>query len=344
MECWNTEEPLVSVIVPVYNAQLFLRACLDSLLRQELTSYEILCINDGSTDASGEILNEYACKYPQVRHIYQENAGVSAARNKGLSMARGTYVSFCDSDDFLKDGLLGLVARHMIERDATVGLYHEIWVGEDYSYDGSHVSADAEVTVGIDEYVSNVVQIVQMLIKRTYLQQHGVSFNRQISYAEDALFMVDIMRHMLPEKVIHIHQEGYYHRNNSASAMNANKTTRIPRHYQSMRLLAKELQHRLVSEEGIMHPVVESHMRSLLNIAVCNAMHDGFFLLDRSPEDILRQLREDGIYPQPFNWKYLKIRNPREMAYNYLRFFFPVPLYYSIVSRLIRVVLKLKNR
>jgi len=120
MECWNTEEPLVSVIVPVYNAQLFLRACLDSLLRQELTSYEILCINDGSTDASGEILNEYACKYPQVRHIYQENAGVSAARNAGLKAAHGAYIGFVDADDWIHPDMYRQLCQNLCQYNADI--------------------------------------------------------------------------------------------------------------------------------------------------------------------------------------------------------------------------------
>lgn len=90
---------LISVIVPVYNTAPWLRRCLDSLLNQTYRELEIICVNDGSTDDSGEILEEYAAKDQRIVIIHQENAGVSAARNVALCVARGGYVAFLDSDD-----------------------------------------------------------------------------------------------------------------------------------------------------------------------------------------------------------------------------------------------------
>lgn len=341
MNLENRNEPLVSIIVPVYNAQTYLRDCLDSLLNQDLPSWEILCVNDGSTDSSGEILAEYACQYPQVKVLYQENAGVSAARNHGLQEARGTYISFCDSDDFLMEGLLGMMCRYLTEKNADIGFYNEMWVPEDCRNEKAHVASEADVTVGIDEQIRNTVESVLMLVKREHLDKYDARFHAQIAYAEDALFMIDIMRHMDPEKVIHVHQNGYYHRNTPGSAMNAAKVKRIPRHYKSMRILAVELQERLHQE--VVSEAVKQHMTELLNIAVCNALYDGFFLVDRKPEEILRELRADGSYPQPFNRNYLKKRPVKEMVFNYLRFLFPVPLYYSIITRLVRLAMKIKK-
>lgn len=90
---------LISVIVPVYNTAPWLRRCLDSLLNQTYRELEIICVNDGSTDNSAEILEEYAAKDQRIVVIHQENAGVSAARNVALREARGAYVAFLDSDD-----------------------------------------------------------------------------------------------------------------------------------------------------------------------------------------------------------------------------------------------------
>ena len=342
MESYTVSEPLVSVIVPIYNAQRFLRDCLDSLLQQDLPSLEILCINDGSTDGSAEILAEYAATYPQVKPIWQENAGVSAARNKGLLLAKGKYIAFCDSDDFLMDGILGMTARYMEEYNAEIGFYDKVWVPESYGYAKERVPDQVEVTVGIDEHIQNTVEIFLMLVKREHLQKCDCQFHCQISYAEDALFMVDVMRTVSAETVIHVHQDGYFYRNNPASAMNADRVKRMPRHYQSMRLLAGELQKRLNAADKP-EPPVEQHMRGLLNIAVCNALHDGMFLADRSPESILHELKKEGLYPQPFDVGHLKKRPMREMLYHYVRFLFPVPLYYSVISRIIRLMLKLKK-
>lgn len=93
--------PTVSVIIPVYNVENFLPRCLDSVMKQSLKEIEIICINDGSTDRSAEILNQYAQKDKRIKVFNQENKGLSATRNYGLEMMRGKYVFFLDSDDYL---------------------------------------------------------------------------------------------------------------------------------------------------------------------------------------------------------------------------------------------------
>lgn len=99
--------PLITVIIPIYNVEKYLRECLDSVLAQTYTNLEILLVDDGSTDGSGAICDEYAGKDSRIRVIHQENGGLSAARNTGLDAARGEYVSFVDSDD--------VVGPHFIE-------------------------------------------------------------------------------------------------------------------------------------------------------------------------------------------------------------------------------------
>lgn len=94
--------PLISVIVPIYNVEPYLRECLDSIIRQSYTNLEIILINDGSTDKSGAIAGEYALLDSRVKVIHQANAGVSVARNTGLGVAGGEYLSFVDSDDWLE--------------------------------------------------------------------------------------------------------------------------------------------------------------------------------------------------------------------------------------------------
>lgn len=93
--------PKVSIIVPVYNVEKYLSECLDSLLAQTFGDFEIICVNDGSTDSSLDILNEYAAKDNRIRIITQENAGPSKARNNGIDNAIGDYIYFMDSDDIL---------------------------------------------------------------------------------------------------------------------------------------------------------------------------------------------------------------------------------------------------
>lgn len=109
---------LLSIIVPIYKVEPYLRKCVDSLLVQDLSpeEYEIILVDDGSPDDCGKIADEYAARFSNVRGIHQENGGLSVARNTGIMTAQGKYIQFVDSDDYLEPDVLGsLVGR--AERD-----------------------------------------------------------------------------------------------------------------------------------------------------------------------------------------------------------------------------------
>lgn len=108
----------VSVIVPVYNAEKYLAQCMDSIVRQTLREIEIICVDDGSADGSPKILEEYARQDDRIRLVSQENAGAGAARNRGLSEAKGEYLSFLDADDFFEPDMLERAYRKAREQKA----------------------------------------------------------------------------------------------------------------------------------------------------------------------------------------------------------------------------------
>ena len=110
--------PLVSVIIPVYNVEQYLRQCIDSVRAQTLFDIEIICVNDSSTDGSLKILEEYAQKDERIKVVTQPNGGAGAARNRGLSMASGKYLSFLDSDDFFEPEMLELAYQKAEEDKA----------------------------------------------------------------------------------------------------------------------------------------------------------------------------------------------------------------------------------
>lgn len=91
--------PLVSIIVPIYNAEKTLRRCIDSILSQTFSDWELLMIDDGSTDQSGTICDQYAIKDKRIKVFHKKNGGVSSARNLGLDNARGEWITFVDADD-----------------------------------------------------------------------------------------------------------------------------------------------------------------------------------------------------------------------------------------------------
>lgn len=114
----------VSVIIPVYNAEAYLRQCLDSVCGQTLRELEIICVDDGSTDRSLEILREYAGKDSRVRIAAQANGGAGAARNHGLRLATGECLSFLDSDDFFEPDMLELAYRQLQEYQADFVIFN----------------------------------------------------------------------------------------------------------------------------------------------------------------------------------------------------------------------------
>ena len=102
----NMNHPKISIIIPVYNCGKYLNKCLDSLINQSLKDFEIICVDDGSTDSSGKIVTDYSERESRIKKIYQEHNNAGAARNLGFSYANGKYVIFLDADDFFEEDML----------------------------------------------------------------------------------------------------------------------------------------------------------------------------------------------------------------------------------------------
>lgn len=119
-------DPLISVIIPVYNVEKYLRECLDSVLNQTLRNIEVICVDDGSTDCSLEILNSYAKCDNRVKVLKQLNSGAGIARNKGIDIARGNYIAFLDADDFFKPNMLEKAYNNAITHNTDIVMFrHE---------------------------------------------------------------------------------------------------------------------------------------------------------------------------------------------------------------------------
>lgn len=116
----STAKPLVSIIVPIYNAQDYLKQCLESIINQSYEYLEILLINDGSTDKSLEILKEYASKDERITLIAQENKGAGYTRNKGLKLCKGEFVLFFDADDYMKENAIELLLTKALYHNADI--------------------------------------------------------------------------------------------------------------------------------------------------------------------------------------------------------------------------------
>lgn len=184
------------MIVPVFNVENLLARCIESVLEQEYTDYELLLVDDGSTDNSGRICDEYAGKDHRVKVFHQKNSGVSAARNTGLEHASGEYIVFVDSDD--RVGPRYLLDFCTCDADYVChGLttYHE---------NGTEVSRmelqETHLTASKDNVLKLLKQnylrfICAKRFKREIIEQHKIRFAVNINYAEDTLFILDYLDH-----------------------------------------------------------------------------------------------------------------------------------------------------
>ena len=122
---------MISVIIPVYNTEKYIRRCIDSVLGQSFTDYEVILIDDGSTDSSGQICDEYVEENIRVSCIHNANGGLSKARNKGLEVARGEYIAFLDSDDYMHKHMLTVLHDSIIKTKAGLAMcaYRSVPVG-----------------------------------------------------------------------------------------------------------------------------------------------------------------------------------------------------------------------
>lgn len=184
----------LSVIVPVYNVEKFLPRCLDSLLRQgiERGMYEVICVNDGSTDNSAAILAKYESQHPDVfKIIAQENIGLSGARNTGMRVARGEYVGFVDSDDYVVNGGYAYLCDHFLERHPDVLAFENYYLrtdGKERKFSDvpltGNIVYEGDGSQGHNKY--EMPHVWSKIYRREFLQTHGLTFTSV--YLEDLLF------------------------------------------------------------------------------------------------------------------------------------------------------------
>lgn len=186
---------LLSIIVPVYNVEAYLNKCVGSLLDQDLSpdDYEIILVDDGSTDSSGKICDELADAHKNIRVIHRQNGGLSKARNTGIDTARGQYVQFVDADDYLNTNVLGAITRRMVLQNLDILRINYQNVNEDgkvfepNKYSKPFVDYSEDICDGLtflNERLGFACYAVQFVTRTTLLQLAGNNFREGI-YFED---------------------------------------------------------------------------------------------------------------------------------------------------------------
>ena len=228
--------PMVSIIVPIYNAEQYLRRCVDSILNQEYTDFELLLVNDGSTDASGDICEEYGDQDPRVIVIQKENTGVSDSRNRALDRARGKYLQFLDSDDWITPDATRLFVRAAEEYgcDMVISDFYRV-VGERLSPKGD---IEEEGVLTREEFAAHMMEnpadfyygvLWNKLYRRDIVEEHNLRMDTDISWCEDFMFNLEYIRYAKVFYALHAPIYYYVKRKGSLASqgINISKTVKM---------------------------------------------------------------------------------------------------------------------
>lgn len=190
----------ISVIVPVYNVELYLENCINSIINQTYKNLEIILVDDGSPDRCGQICDDFAQKDSRIKVIHKENGGVSAARNEGLNVATGDYVCFFDADDYIENDMLENMLSSIEDNDVCVCGYNVDFYNDfdelestktvipPYAHISNQLSqSEYEFILGICGYLWN------KLYKREFLQKLNFKFEEDVSLYEDLSFNANVI-------------------------------------------------------------------------------------------------------------------------------------------------------
>lgn len=190
----DSEQPLVSVVLPVFNSEKYIAETLDSILSQSYQNLEIVIVDDGSTDSSQEIIKNTIRIYPNIRYVRQQNAGVSAARNRGIRESKGRYIAFIDSDDLWDSTKIEKQIKKM--QETGIGL---CYCGVKYLFEdnGSYVNDKFKKISGdiLIPYLKNKVwpYTITWILERSLIYKNDIWFNEDTRYGEDTEFFVKII-------------------------------------------------------------------------------------------------------------------------------------------------------
>lgn len=304
----------LSVIIPVYNTEKYLRECLDSVLSQKVENVQIVCVNDGSTDDSLSILEEYQRNNGQIVIISQENQGLSGARNTGIRNADGKYILFLDSDDMLHEHALEEIVSVLNNNDVEILLYDsdciyetkrlkEIDYKDDYYHRKQSYGGPKSGQVMFAEQVENddMCDSACLLAINRYWLSNRALFFRLGMLNEDCLFVFQCL--MLAEKVMHINRPLMIYRVREGSIMTSKSQYNNVkgRMICFMEMLSVLLEHSL-------SPRVAQAVAKFADVVMCNlkrldsqmTLEERKKPVDFSPEEkLLAACMEVGVYRAP---------------------------------------------
>jgi glycosyltransferase involved in cell wall biosynthesis len=210
---------LISIIVPIYNPGQHLYKCLESLANQKRANFEVVLVDDGSTDDSGKICEEYCQKYNNFYYFYKENSGVSDTRNFGIEKSCGEYITFVDSDDYI-DEKYTEKAEELIEQNYEMFVFNFVEVNGKNKCEKIFLEHSQDITcpVVLDKYFQTYFLSTcwKIFYKKSLVKNNDIAFKENINYGEDMLFSITAYLNSL--KTYYLNYCGYFYVINETSA------------------------------------------------------------------------------------------------------------------------------
>jgi glycosyltransferase involved in cell wall biosynthesis len=327
-----------SIILPIYNVDKFLQDSLESLLCQDISEkeYEIICVNDGSSDSSANIVRRYMENHSNIILIEQKNAGVSAARNKGFDMASGEYVWFVDPDDMITSNCLGKIYSEMKKADAQIFEleYRTCEESSRFSQEIIDFKIDGENKPG-----SSGSGWLSVCLS-DYLRENHILWNEKLNYGEDYLwaFQTKYRKH----NSIYTNTALYIYRQRQDSAMHAHDPNKTRKHMEDMvelRLSYGKEYKRLAAEN--LDTGIYQEIRRRQQLCSESAMFNLMKL--RLPAKQLNleinKLCDAGVYPYGYlTWNFMCEKPINPLKYRVFTFLFSFEPYYRFICMLYRRV------
>lgn len=272
---------MVSIIVPVYNIQEYLSACIDSIISQTYPDIEVILVNDGSQDSSGQICDEYVARDRRVKVIHKENGGVSSARNSGLVDAVGEWIMYVDGDDWIEPNMLELLVGSAESNNADIVIGDFKMVSDKSAKVYSSVEWEDDKVRSLNRYIASVWTAAWgAIIKRSLFETYNISSPSDITFCEDFHLMVRLC--FFANKIVHVNIPLYNYRQRGSSVMhNLNERTKMDRQWVNQDVI------RFFKEQSV-YP----YYKRTMNWRVLNSTQE--LLLDPAGLDRFQELYQDG--------------------------------------------------
>lgn len=324
----------LSIIIPVYNLEDSIGFCLDSCLRQDIPEYEIVCVDDGSTDNSAEVINSYIKKFPDKVRLYQKpNGGVSSARNFGIGKATGEWIWFIDGDDYIAENCLKTLSDALSEDDSILMFCAEnVNEYKNVTFESDFITEKIMRSNLFDMSTSGSAGACSYWFRRDVLINGELRFDQTMKYSEDILFVFEYFMKCSRQGVL-IHKAIYFYYQRENSAMHS---VNYNEHYYCMnKLLSVYSEYGKTAQDDYEREVVKRKIRG----SIRRIQFDLLFKIrdfDLSRQKI-GELHQAGLYPIKKIKKSKKRRKKKaaknEFVMQVLYFLFNIKWIYLLMCR-----------